>query len=191
MEKKYTVTVAEIENDLATAFENPPDPPKPKAKYNIYPYMIAIVAMVPLSVLFFYAPWWTLLALVMIPIVLVVCALIHELVLKIRAKTVSCDDYVVTQEVVHSISEEHYHIRRRGSISSEIKYVNNYNIRFENKKIWRIPKQNYGWREEGFMGPEEIYKATHRDDTFTVITDKRSKRITVAYNNKYFNYKTQ
>ena len=93
-------------------------------------------------------------------------------------------------ETVHSITEEHYRTETGGSIRHRrTEQVNNYIVRFENDKSWRVPKELYNWNERLRCQDLGVYNTTHRGDTMIVVTEKSTGKIAVAYNTNIFEYK--
>ena len=93
-------------------------------------------------------------------------------------------------EVVHSTAEEHYKAETGGSIRHRrTEQINNYIVRFESGKSWRIPKELYRWNERLRMQDRGIYHTTHRGDTLIVVTKKDKGEIVIAYHTDIFEYK--
>ena len=113
-------------------------------------------------------------------------AIIVELGLRRRKKRISVDDYEVSTEVLANTVEEAYR-QDRGRRRSRT--VNNYTLRFENGRSWRIPETNYEWAEEHKMSDFSIYRSAHRGDTFIVVSHKETGEIAMAYDTEFFEYK--
>ena len=105
---------------------------------------------------------------------------------KNRIKNVTINDYTITTEIVDSTSEEHFLVRN-GKYSS--RQIDNYTIRFENKKTWRIPNENHLWSERYRMSDHAVFTSTHRGDTMIVVTKKLTDTVVMAYNTEIFEYK--
>lgn len=188
MDKKQIFTGDEIEKDIITALKNPSGSPEASYEKSKVPQQIVgLVGGVALVVLMLIRPMvvlWTLLALLAFAIGFLIFAFVQH---TIRIKKVSVSDYHISTETVHSIDEEHYYIKggkyRRGI------NVNNYVIRFENGKEWRIPKDNYLWSVERPMSDFAIYQCTHRGDTMIAVTKIDTDKIVMAYHTDFFEYK--
>lgn len=185
--KKQILTNAEIEKDIVSALRHPPK--ESEASYQKWKIPAVLVAIFFVVIEFFYPLFllWLLLALLGF---LIAFAVVHSILFQYRIKHVSVRDYEITTEVVHSISEEHYRAERGGRIRHRrTEQINNYNIRFENGKIWRIPKELYAWSERLRKQDLGIYQTTHRGDHLLVVTKKDTGKIVVAYHTELFEYK--
>ena len=185
MAKKQIITNAEIEKDIADALKNPPRESEASyKKFNIPAIIIAIVGVV-IGLIFPTYILWFLLALIAFSIIYCVFYFFR---LKNRIKNVTINDYAITTETVNSIDEEHYRARGAGK-HARSKRIDNYIIRFENGKAWRIPKELYRWSDDLRMSDFSIHGSTHRGDVFKVVTKKDTCDIAVAYNTNIFEYK--
>ena len=187
MVKKHILTNTEIEKDIITALKNPP---KESEASNKKSTIIAIIIAVLLVVIEFIYPIfiiWFLLALITF---LIVYSIFNHIRLKNRIKNVTIDNYYMTTEIVHSITEEHYRTETGGSIRHRhTEQVNNYIVRFEKGKSWRVPKELYNWDEKLRRQDLGVYNTTYRGDTMIVVTEKSTGAIIVAYNTDIFEYK--
>ena len=104
-----------------------------------------------------------------------------------KRKKFSIGDYEVTTALVHSTAEEHY-VATRGRYGRS-RPVDIYDLRFENGKVWRIPKDNYTWSAERKMSDWYIYENAHRGDLFYVVVNKHTGDIAMAYDTEFFEYK--
>ena len=141
MDNKHFLTNTEIEKDIITALKNPPkESEASNHKFTIVAIIIAILLIViefiyPLFILYFF--------LALIPFIALYSIFKHVRP-KNRVKNITINNYDITMETVHSITEEHYRTETGGSIRHRrTKQVNNYIARFENGKNWRIPKELY------------------------------------------------
>ena len=101
MVKKHILTNTEIEKDIITALKNPPKESKASNKKST---VVAIIIAILLVVIEFIYPIfiiWFLLALVAF---IIVC-IFGRIRLKNRIKNVTIDNYYMTTEIVHSITE--------------------------------------------------------------------------------------
>jgi hypothetical protein len=127
---------------------------------------------------------WFLLALT---VFLIGSSIFHHFKLKKQIKNIKINDYEITAEIAHSVAEEHYKAETGGSVRHRrTAQINNYTIRFENGKVWRVPKELYCWNERLRMHDRGIFNSAHRGDTMIVVTEKSSGKIVVAYNTEIF-----
>ena len=189
MAKKEKFTSAEIEKDIITALKNPSGEPEGSfEKSKIPTRILGIVLCVAYAVLMLIRPTVVLLTLLVSLLLAIGFSLFKLVKRQIQIKKVSIRDYHVSTEIVHSIDEEHYHYhQKRGKFSRKIP-VNNYVIRFENGKEWRIPKDNYLWSTERPMSDFAIHQSTHRGDTMTVVTKADTDNVVMAYHTDFFEY---
>ena len=187
MVKKHILTNTEIEKDIITALKNPP---KESEASNKKSTIIAIIIAVLLVVIEFIYPIFIIWFLLALMTFLIVYSIFNHIRLKNRIKNVTINNYYVTTEIVHSITEEHYRTETGGSIRHRrTEQVNNYIVRFETGKDWRIPKELYNWDERLRWQDMGVYNTTHRGDTMIVVTEKNTDKIVVAYNTDIFEYK--
>ncbi|MBQ8416715.1 MAG: hypothetical protein IJX13_07475 [Clostridia bacterium] len=194
MSKKQILTNAEIKKDIISAMENPPEESEASDKKGT---VIAFIVACFLLVMSYINPPFFVRTVLAGFALLIGASIFRFIYEKRRFKKWSIHDYDVTTEVVHSIDEEHYltHFdhkpkigKRKGGLVRTVP-VNNYSIRFENGKIWRIPKKLYSWNERLRMQDLGIYRTTHRGDTLIVVTKKDTGKIIVAYHTDFFEYK--
>ena len=196
MSKKQILTNVEIEKDIVNALENPPYESEDSYQKRQTPKFIILCVLIIINIALAYpifllweTPTLVLFSLLISLIVFFVSWGVFSIFCRIRRrcqiKRVSISDYDITTEVVHSIFEEHYTARRGRYYTAQI---DNYGIRFENQKEWRIPPRNYLWSEFLRMYDSQIYAATHREDTVVVVTDKRTGEIVMAYHTDIFEY---
>lgn len=185
MANKQILTKTEIEKDIINALKNPPNMSEASYKKTTIPAIIIAVLLVVIEFIYPIFILWVLIALV---VFLIGSAIFNHFRLKNRIKRVSINDYYITKEVVHSISEEHYRAERGGK-RRRTEQINNYTVRFENGKSWRIPKDNYLWSVERPMSDCAIFRSTHREDVFIVVTKKDTNEIVMAYHTDFFEYK--
>ena len=182
MAKKQLLTNAEIEKDIISALKNPPKESEKSYKRWTIPCIIIAVLLVVIEFIYPIFILWLLLALT---VFLIGYSIFHHLRLKNQIKNVMISDYDITTEIVHSTAEEHYRAETGGSVRHRrTEQVNNYILRFENGKVWRVQKELYSWNDRG------IFNSTHRGDTMIVVTEKSSGGIVVAYNTEIFEYKS-
>ena len=187
MAKKQIVTNVEIEKDIVDAMKNPPEESERSYKSFTVPAIIIAVIMVVIEFIY---PAFMVLFLLALMAFLICYAIFSHFRLKNKIKKVTINDYIITTEVVHSTAEEHYKAETGGSIRHRrSKQINNYIVRFESGKSWRIPKELYAWNESLRMQDWWIHNTTHRGDTLIVVTKRDNGEIVVAYNTDIFEYK--
>ena len=187
MANKHILTDAEIEQDIISALKNPPK--ESEASYKGWTIPCIIIALLLVIIEFVYPIFilWVLLALI---VFLIGGSIVCRLRLKNQIKNVKINDYVLTTETVHSISEEHYKAETGGTVRHRrTEQIDNYIIRFESGKVWRVPKELYCWNERLRMHDGGIFNATHRGDTMIVVTARNTGKIVVAYHTESFAYK--
>ena len=187
MAKKQIVTNIEIEKDIVDAIKNPPKESERSYKSFTIPAIIIVVLLVGIEFVYPAFILWFLLAL----IAFFICsAILNHFRLKNKIKNVTINDYIITTEVVHSTSEEHYKAETGRSIHHRrTEQINNHIIRFESGKSWRIPKELYSWNERLRQCDGSIYNTTHRGDRLIAVTEKSTGKIIVAYHIEVFEYK--
>ena len=194
MSQKQILTNAEIKKDIISAMKNPPEESEASDKKGS---VIALIVACFFLFMVYIDPLFAIRAVLAGFALLIGASIFRSIYEKRRFKKWSIHDYDVATEVVHSIDEEHYltyydHRRkvgkRRGGLVRTVP-VNNYSIRFENGKIWRVPKELYCWNERLRMQDLGIYRTTHRGDTLIVVTKKDTGKIVVAYHTEFFEYK--
>ena len=190
MPKAQRFTIAEIEKDIVPALKNPPGIPEASYKKFSLPLWIAAVALVFFPVIVIMSDRLPNALVFLSPLALITYLVVYFTAQAVRVsksiKDVKISDYTVTEETVESISDEHYRIYNGGKFNHSVP-VDNYIVRFENGKTWRIPKDNYLWSEFQ-MTDFSVFNTTHRGDTFTVVTKKSTGEIAVAYNSEYFHF---
>ena len=184
MAKKQILTNKEIEKDIITALKNPPD--SSEDSYRKTGIIVPIVTLAVIAITAYVDPefiLWELVSFIALAFLYIIFLIFRQ---RIKIKKVSINDYSVTTEIVHSTSKEHFTVRRG---KYYVKRVDNYTLRFENGKTWRIPKDNYLWSVERPMSDFAIYESTHREDTMIVVTKKDSGDIVMAYHTDFFEYR--
>ena len=184
MAKKEILTNDKIEKDIITAIKKPPN--DSERTYKRTTYLVAIIAAIIIVVTAFISPElliWEFLALLMLPFVYVIFLVIQR---KIKINKVAINDYSITTEIVHSTAQEHFSVRTG---KHRVAHIDNYILRFENGKSWRVPKDNYLWSVERPMSDFAIYESTHRKDSMIVVTKKNSGEIVMAYHTDFFEYR--
>ena len=194
MAKKIIVTDKEIEKDIITALKYPPKAPRSFYKDDTHiSTVIGIALGLVLVVLEFMFMETVLKGLLWFLFVVFVYAMIVGIFnffhLRYQIKNVSVNDYEITTETVHSISDEHFAIKRGTRRFRRYEIIHNYNIRFENGKEWRMPKENYNWSSKYSVSDWGAFQEAHRGDTFIVVTQKSSGKIIMAYDTDIFEYK--
>lgn len=186
MVKKQTLTDTEIEKDIVNSLKNPPKESEASYKRRTIPCFILAILLVIIEFIYPIFIVWFLLALIAF---VIIYSIFDYFRLKNKIKNVTVNDYDITTEIVHSTEEEHYIAVTGVSIRHRrAEQIDNYIIRFENGKSWRIPKELYSWSERLRMHDVDIRNSTHRGDTMIVITEKNSGKIVVAYNTEIFDY---
>ncbi len=187
MAKKQILTNVEIEKDLVDALKNPPKESEVSYKKFTIPAIIIAALLVVIEFIYPIFILWLLLALI---VFLIGSAIFNHFRLKNKIKNVTINDYIITTEIVHSTAEEHYKAESGRSIHHRrTEQIDNYIVRFENGKSWRIPKELYRWNERLRMQDRGIYHTTHRGDVLIVVTEKATDKIIVAYHTDIFEYK--
>ena len=189
MAQKERVASVEIEKDIITVLKHPSGESEESfEKSKIPTRILGIVLCVAYAVLMLIRPTVVLLTLVAALIVTIGVVLFKWAKRWVQIKKVSIRDYRVSTETVHSIDEEHYHYRQKRVKFYRRIHVNNYVIRFENGKEWRIPKDNYLWSVERPMSDFAIHQSTHRGDAMIVVTQTDTDKVVVAYHTDFFEY---
>ena len=183
MAKKQIVTNVEIEKDIVYAIKNPPEESERSYKSFKVPAIIIAVIMVVIE---FINPASMVLFLLALLAFLICFAIFSHFRLKNKIKNVTINDYIISTEIVHSITEEHY---KASNGNRSTRLINNYIVRFESGKSWRVPKELYAWNEGLRMQDWCIHNTTHRGDTLIVVTKRDKGEIVVAYNTEIFEYK--
>ena len=189
MAKKEILTNEKIEKDIITALKNPPHDSEDSHNKTKIIIIIMMLCLIALSIWLGTEIFAKLLTASCLAVVffLIVYAIFYSVRFKIKIKKISINDYSLTTEIVHSTAHEHYVIR--GSKHTRSQHIDNYILRFENGKTWRISKDNYLWSVERPMSDLAIYESTHREDTMIVVTQKDSGDIVMAYHTDFFEYK--
>ena len=187
MEKQQVFTDAEIKKDIASAIKNPPSPSRKFYRSKAAIELAVVLSGVAIMIFYRDIVLWLLLAFaiyVIVPLTLKPILRAH------KAKKVSENDYTVSNETVSGVSEDHFIVRyARTTKASRKREIHNYSIYFENGKCWRIPNDNYSWSLENPMSNATILKNAHCGDIMTVVTEKRTGKIVMAYNTRFFDYK--
>ena len=188
MAKKQILTNAEIEKDIIGALKNLPKESEVSYKRWTIPCIIIAILLVVIEFIYPIFILWFLLALI---VFLIGSSIFHHFCLKNQIKNVIISNYDITSEIVHSTDEEHYRAERGGSVRHRrTEQIDNYIIRFESGKVWRVPKELYSWNERLRMQDRGVCNSTHRGDTMIIVTEKSSGEIVVAYNTEIFEYKS-
>ena len=187
MAKKQIITNVEIEKDIVDAIKNPPKELEKSYKRFTIPTIIIAILLVAIEFVYPVFILWFLLALIAF---LICSAIFNHFRLKNQIKNVTINDYIITTEVVQSTAEEHYKAATGGSMHHRrTEQINNYIVRFESGKSWRIPKELYRWNERLRMQDIGIHHTTHRGDALIVVTKRDKGEIVVAYHTDIFEYK--
>lgn len=179
---KVKLTKTEIEKDIIYALKHPAD--RTKKKYRILRLIgIAVgIAFGILAACFRDYAGGILFAVFFL-------ALIGGLVYRIHRnhliKNVSIYDYDIRTSFVKHTYYDHYR-KRVGKHS--FRMVDVYVIVFEKDKEWSIPKEAYLWSETNLMSDITVYETAERGDTMIIVTERKSGKIVMAYNEKYFEY---
>ena len=185
MAKKQIFTNAEIEKDVATSLRRPADMSEVTYKSMLLPSVIMACVFAVIAIMRPYLMF----QLFFIFMAFTVCyTIFYYIRRRNKIKKISMSDYSVTIEIVHSTEEERYKAKKAGKWNGK-ETVINHNIRFENGKVWRIPKQNYLWCVEYPMSDFAIYQRTHRGDSMIVVTKNDTGDVVMAYNTDIFEYK--
>ena len=182
MNEKELLTNTEIEIDIKTALKYPADIEESLCKKIDYlsvliVLILLIIALIRLEIFFSVFLGIFLYA--------ILCFILSPIILKFKTHRVKIDDYAIKNEIVYGLREEHFTSRE----GKHRRPVHNYIIRFENGKSWRIPKDNYLWRDDCPMFDSLVYKEVNRGDTMIVVTKKKNGKVVMAYSTKIFQYK--
>lgn len=181
--KKETVTTEQIKQDILQNFKTPKEMSESQhTKWTV----IALIAGILLFVTEYFYPsiviGFLVCVIVTVPLVLIASAIGAWY----RKKRFSMGDYEITTEKLAYKNEEHFHTRKTRHTT---RAVDNYNLYFANGKDWRIPDKNYLWSADNQLSDRFIYDKAHRDDTFIVVTHKKTGKAVTAYPTKFFAYK--
>lgn len=102
-----------------------------------------------------------------------------------QTRKISLDSYRVTTQTVLKRDEEHY---LASKYKSYYRTVSIYSIQFENGKVLRLPQENFLWSKEYPLSDFGLYEVTQPGDRFTVVEEKKTGNIVLAYPNEYFQY---
>ena len=188
MAKKQILTNTEIEKDIIAALKNPPKMAEASYEKGTVPAIILAILLVIIEFIYPLLVLWFLLACLAF---LIGNCIFKQIRLKKQIKNVSVNDYHITTQTVHSIKEEHYQIQKYSKYRfiRRSEQIDNYIIRFENGKEWRIPKELYAWNERLRLSDEGVFNSIHREDVLLVVTKKDTDEIVVAYHTDVFEYK--
>lgn len=188
MTQKQPLTNAEIEKDIVSALKDPSR--ESETSYKRWTILYIIIAIL-LVVIVFLHPMFFLWFLLVLIVVGIGSGVVHYSRLRRRIRNVTISDYDITTEIVHSTDEEHYRAEAAGNRLGHrhTEQINNYVIRFENGKVWYVPKQLYSWSERLRMTDSGIRNSTHRGDPMIVVAEKGSGEIVVAYHTELFKYR--
>ena len=184
MSEKQILTNVEIEKDIVDAIKNPPKELERSYKSSLFFCFIIAVILVVIEFIYPIFVAWFLLAFI---VFLICSSIFYHFWKKKQINNVTINDYTITTEIVHSTSEEHY--RAKYSRRAPAEQIDNYIIRFENGKTWRIPKELYRWNERLRKCDSDICQVTHRGDALIVVTKKDTGKIVVVYHTDIFEYK--
>ena len=196
MTKKEVFTDAEIERDIKAAIEEPPDVSEDShKKIFISTIVVFILASLAFWGLLFAGEsldilWYFARALLIFTILLIPLAFLY---LKIRLKNVSIKDYEISEETVFSTEIEYSFLMRIMRDRRDLYKrgcPGNYNVNFCSGKTWRIPGELYFWSDRYRMKNYKICESTHAGDTMIVVTHRKTKKVIVAYNTEFFEYKS-
>lgn len=81
-----------------------------------------------------------------------------------------------------------YHPCLASKYKSCYRTVSIYSIQFENGKVLRLPQENFLWSKEYPLSDFGLYEVTQPGDRFTVVEEKKTGNIVLAYPNEYFQY---
>ena len=180
--KKETVTLKEVKQDIIRSIKKPPhESEEAHKKWTFIGILIAVLEVI-LGFIYPMAVLWVLLAVLgsIIP-----CSLIFLFQIKHRIKNLSMDDYEIKTDVISHTESEHYKTEApRGR-----KRVDNYTLYFESGACWRIPPEIYCWSERKRSSGRGIHQNAHRGDIFTVVLNKNTGEIAMAYDTEFFTYK--
>ena len=189
MAKMEIFTEAEIERDIQSAIKYPPDESEDSyKKWLIFALVLAPFSLLALPFIeklsdFLWSFAWALL------IITVLIFPLSFLYLKIRLKNVSIRDYEISEDKVFSTEEERYTDVYR-TTRWHFRTVKNYNVNFCSGRTWRIPGELYFWSDRYRMKNYKICESSKAGDTMIVVTHRKTKKIIVAYNTEFFEYKS-
>ena len=180
MQKKIRVTSKEIEQDIIGALKNPPESPKSKSPWWITACVFAGIVLIEI-----FCHSFMLFALLSFFVLIPIHLIGAHLLLKYRINRVSIHDYEIKSAIVSDTYYETYTIGAK----HRKKIIQNYEIRFEGGKVWRIPNDNYLWCEEHPMSEWAIYQATHRGDEYIIVVKRKSEKVVMGYPTAIFEYR--
>ena len=181
--KKETITTEQIKQDILRGFKTPKE--MSESQYVKWTVIALITGILLLVIEYFYPSvmiGFLVCVIVMVPLVLIASAIGTWY----KKKRFCMDDYEITTEKLAYKNEEHYYARKTRHTTRP---VDNYNLYFENGKDWQIPDRNYLWSADCQFSDRFIYDNVHRDDTFVVVTNKKTGQIVTAYPMKFFEYR--
>jgi len=186
MANKEIITLERIEQDLIQSLKKPQELSESSYKNRSVP---SILLGAGLAILSIFNPKIGLYGLFALITVAIVGTIIELSALRHKRKNVCICDYEITTMKLSDTAEEHYVQKGAGVRFRHTRQVNNYTLRFENGKIWNIPKENYTWSKDGPMSDFFIYQNAHRTDLFIVVENKDTGKIAMAYHADHFEYK--
>ena len=184
MENKHFLTNTEIEKDIITALKNPP---KESETSNHKSAIVVIVIAILLIVIEFIYPIFILyFFLALIPFI-ALYSIFEHVRLKNRVKNITINNYDITMETVHSITEEHSRRETGGSIRHRrTEQVNNYIVRFENGKIAKVPLTSYETKTNRKKLANAFYEKVPIADTQVESTNVSASKILSNFENLTF-----
>ncbi len=184
--KKEEVTERAILSDLKSRLRY--EPSRSKAANKRYEILGAITAIILLIITFGHpVPFFLVLGctLLFLPLAL----LFSWLLRRRRIERMTLDGYETEIAILSHKEKEEYqewHYTVRGIRRSRT--ITNYNLHFENGKLWRIPKDNYLWHGECPMSNFFIFENAHRGEEFLLVLSRKTGEVAMAYSEAFFTY---
>jgi hypothetical protein len=184
--KKEEITEKEILSDLKSRLLH--EPSLPKAAHKRYEILAAITAIILLVITFGRpVPFFLVLGctLLFIPLTL----LFSWLLRRRRIERTTLDGYETEIAILsHKEKEEYQEWSYTVRGIRRCRTVTNYNLHFENGKLWRIPKDNYLWHGECPMSNFFIFENAHRGEEFLLVLNRETGEVAMAYSKAFFTY---
>ena len=186
MPRKQILTNDNIETDIKNIIQRPANPSR--VEYNRAMTPLLIFSGIMLAAMVIFQNYYKLILLISLAFI-VIYLVVDHFRQKNSVKNVTLNDYEITVETVSHVKEEIYSTDYSNPINRNLKQVHVFVMYFENGKVWNIPNDNYTWSHEYSMSDKTLCQLAHRGDTFTVVTNKATGSIIVAYPSEYFEYK--
>jgi len=171
--EKETVTEQRLLEDLRHSAAKPATISQREYNRSTIPCLIGALLLVVLGYIYPKALAFAALGLLAL---LPILAIGGRLMIKIRVRRVKPSDYILREEALTHKDEEHFTTTSK----YRSKIVNRYLLCFEGVQ-WEPAKENFAWRQEGYLSDYGIHQTSHRGDRFLLVIRKRNGKIAVAY----------